>query len=154
MDHSQIVHAAYVDVLGHVERSIKAEQMFCSIATQMTFLPQFRYQAELKNVHRENYETSYHRNTAAGNLRRLLTGEFDEMLVLMTVECLIESRKHDKIAETSLGKIVVTDPENSKWVVTAEKWHRLRKRHLKYAAESLRAMIGPEIWAKGALLVE
>jgi hypothetical protein len=147
-------HTAYADVLKHVELSIKAEQVFCSIVTQMKYLPQFTGQAALNTVHRENYQTSYHRNTAAGNLERLVAGESDELLILMTVECFIETRHHDKIAETSLGNIVVTSSEDQKWISAATEWHRRRKQHLKSAARILSTMIGPELWNKGALLVE
>ncbi|WAH38747.1 hypothetical protein [Alicyclobacillus dauci] len=153
MEPLQDTRTAYSDVLNQIELSIKAEQVFCSIVTQMKYLPQFTDQAALRTVHRENYQTSYHRNTAAGNLERLVAGDSDELLILMTVECFIETRQHDKVAETALGNIAVTAPEDKKWIVAATEWHRRRKQHLKYAARTLRAMIGSELWNKGASLV-
>ncbi len=154
MEQAQMVHTSYADVLRHIDLSIWAEQMFCTVTTQMNFLRQFKDQPELKSLHKENYETSYHRNTAAGNLLRLVAGELDEMLILMTVECFIESRNHDKAAQTALHSISVPTQEDEQWITLSEKWHRRRKRHLKYAAEILRTMIGQELWAKGALLAE
>ncbi|GMA59569.1 hypothetical protein NZD89_08565 [Alicyclobacillus fastidiosus] len=148
------VHTGYADVLNLVEQSIKAEQVFCSIVTQMKYLPQFKGQTALNIVHRENYETSYHRNTAAGNLERLVTGESDELLILMTVECFIETRQHDKIAGTSLGNIVVTSSEDQQWIIVATEWHKQRRQYLKSAARVLRTLIGPELWNKGASMVE
>lgn len=148
------IHTGYGNVLHCVELSIKAEQLFCSIVTQMKFLPQFKEQATLATVHKENYETSYHRNTAAGNLERLVSGESDELLTLMTVECFIEARHHDKVAETSLDHIVVTNPEDENWIVEATKWHVKRKKYLKSAAKKLHAVIGPELWNKGTMLAE
>lgn len=148
-------HAVWEAVLRHVRLSIQAEQVFCSIVTEMKFLPQFAYQDALKIIHRENYETSYHRNTAAGNLRRLTkTSTADKMLILMTVECFIETEEHDTKAETALRKITVTDAADNKWVEAAQKWHKRRKQQLKYAAETLYAAIGPELWKQGMELAE
>lgn len=148
------MYMGYADVLSQVEQSIKAEQVFCSIVTQMKYLPQFTGQAALNKVHRENYETSYHRNTAAGNLERLVFGESDELLILMTVECFIEARQHDKTAAASLEKIVATSSEDQQWIIVATEWHKRRRQYLKSAARLLSTLIGPELWNKGASLVE
>ncbi len=143
-------HAVWASVLRHVRLSIQAEQVFCSIVTEMKFLPQFSYQDALKTVHKENYETSYHRNTAAGNLRRLIkTRTVDEMLILMTVECFIETLEHDRKAETALREITVADPVDEKWLIAAQKWHMRRKQQLKHAAETLYAAIRTGIVEKG-----
>jgi len=144
----------YNAVFKHLMSSIKAEQVFCSVVTQMKFLPQFADDPNLRTVHRENYETSYHRNTAAGNLRRLLRGEVDEMLVLMTVECFIEAQEHDKKSETALRQIRSSSTEDEKWLSSARYWHTLRKKHLKAARTALYHIIGPDIWQKGAALAE
>lgn len=147
-------HLSFAQVMRHVDRSIFAEQVFCSWVTQMNFLPQFANQPPLKIVHRENYETSYHRNTAAGNLHRLLANEWDEMLILMTVECFIEAKEHDKTAENALNQITASTPVDQKWIQTATYWHQQRKRHLKRAVKSLYATIGSEMWQKGVALAE
>lgn len=150
----QFNHSAFMGVQSHLESSIKAEQIFCSIVTEMTFLPQMKDSAGLKTVHKENYETSYHRNTGAGNLQRLIDGQADELLILMTVECLIETHQHDKTAEKALEKIEVSDEGVKSWVEAAKQWHTRRKQALRQAAKSLHAIIGPELWAKGAALAE
>jgi hypothetical protein len=150
-------HTEFINVLGHIEESIHAEQVFCSIATQMTFLPQFKDQTDLETIHKENYETSYHRNTAAGNLARLVTGETDEMLILMTVECFVEAKNHDKAAGAALEELKndnTLDPNDDIWLDGAKIWHRRRKRALRHAAETLHIIIGSELWAKGAKMAE
>ncbi|GMA51792.1 hypothetical protein GCM10025857_31490 [Alicyclobacillus contaminans] len=141
-------------VLRDVERSIYAEQVFCSYVTQMTFMPQFKDQPALRQVHRENYETSYHRNTAAGNLHRLAQFDEDELLVLMTVECFIETRKHDNTALTALRQVTTSDPTGRKLLERAFYWHDQRKHYLKRAAGKLYTMLGPELWQKGVALAE
>ena len=97
-----ILYGQWAPILKHVKASIHAEQVFCSITTEMKMFPQFARQPLLRELHRENYETSYHRNTAAGNLIRLQvidpSNDSFIRLVLMTVECFIEAKEHDRKA--------------------------------------------------------
>lgn len=155
MNDLQHVTNEFAQVLHPTKSSIYAEQVFCSIVTQMKFIPQFSNQPVLKTVHAENYQTSYHRNTAAGNLHRLLeVNHSDEILILMTVECFAESHQHDKTAESALLKITTTNPGDAKWLESAIYWHNQRKRHLKHAAKMLYTAVGPEVWKKGLALAE
>lgn len=146
----------YAPVLHYVERSIHAEQIFCSIVTEMKFMPAFKDDPHLAEVHRQNYETSYHRNTAAGNLRRLLAGAgpSDEMLVLMTIECFVEAREHDKRAEQALTSIRAGSAADERWIQAAEKWHFRRRHALRRAKRLLKQAVPPETWAKGVALAE
>ncbi len=149
------LYPALSTVLSHIEASIHAEQIFCSIVTEMTYLPAFQDQPPLRKLHSENYETSYHRNTAAGNLQRLLTGSgsSEERLILMTVECLLEAREHDQKAEDYLSQIKPSSSADARWLEAAGKWQKRRKQHLKHAARTLRPAIGEKLWNKGAALV-
>lgn len=144
----------FAEVLRQVKASIRAEQVFCSIVTEMKYLPQFKSQSALETVHKENYETSYHRNTAAGNLRRIVSGEQEQLLILMTIECFIEAAHHDKNAENALNAIIGTNPDGQQWIETAAKWHEQRVMHLKRAKKLLRSIVGPELWSQGAALAE
>jgi hypothetical protein len=143
-------------VLQHVEMSIHAEQVFCSIVTEMKYMPGFQNDPGLKTVHEQNYETSYHRNTAAGNLRRLVAhgGPSKEQLILMTVECFLEAHDHDKRAETALQTLSASSPTDETWLQAAAKWHKRRKVELNRAAKLLRASIPANLWEKGATMVE
>lgn len=145
---------AYAEVLRLVKCSMKAEQYFCSIVTQMTYLPQFKHQQPLDIVHKENYETSYHRNTAIGNLRRLLDGDMDELVILMTVECIIEAARHDAKAKAALAELSAGDEEGQMWLGRAEKWQGYRSNYLARARSMLRGVIGPQSWAKGKALAQ
>jgi hypothetical protein len=146
----------FSQVLQHVKMSIHAEQVFCSIVTEMKFMPSFQEDPELATVHKENYETSYHRNTAAGNLRRLLAdgGPSTEQLILMTVECFLEARQHDRTAEAALQNIQPKAPEDQSWLNAAAKWHGRRKAELHRATKLLRASIPDSMWEKGKAMME
>ncbi|MCL6636467.1 MAG: hypothetical protein K6T26_00850 [Alicyclobacillus sp.] len=146
----------YAAVLHHVGLSLQAEQVFCSIVTEMKFMPAFRDDPHLQTVHKENYETSYHRNTAAGNLRRLLTGAFaeEDMLVLMTIECFVEAKAHDLAAEQALRAIPATTESQQHWLRAAERWHMRRRRELSRAKRILRSHVSAETWQKGVALAE
>ncbi|MCL6518081.1 hypothetical protein, partial [Alicyclobacillus sp.] len=146
----------FAPVLQHLEQSIHAEQVFCSIVTEMKFMPAFKDDPNLAEVHRQNYETSYHRNTAAGNLRRLLAGAgpSEEMLVLMTIECFVEAKRHDRQAEEALKAIRTESPADEGWIQAAERWHARRRQALRMARRLLRQSVSEETWAKGVALAE
>jgi hypothetical protein len=156
MNHYASLYPALSTVLDHVNASIHAEQVFCSITTEMKFIPSFKDQPPLAVVHRENYETSYHMNTAAGNLHRLLThgNHSDEMLILMTIECFIEAREHERKAEQALDDLQAPSESDQHWLEAAHKWHRRRRRQLRRAARVLRAAVGPDVWQQGAVLAD
>ncbi|GMA51221.1 hypothetical protein GCM10025857_25780 [Alicyclobacillus contaminans] len=140
-------------VLGHLEASIYAEQVFCSVVTEMETLPMFQDQPLVASIHRENYETSYHRNTAAGHLQRSLanSGVNIHQLMVLTVECLYETRAHDLKAETYLRQLDQINHEDAAgWMAAAVKWHRRRKRQLNLAARTLHSVLPSPLWAEGA----
>ncbi|WAH37820.1 hypothetical protein [Alicyclobacillus dauci] len=151
---TRVTQAPYAEVLHYLNLSIRAEQIFCSIVTQMLYIPQFQNQTSLKTVHRENYQTSYHRNTAAGNLIRLEGGDAQKILVLMTIECFVEVRKHDKVAEAGLRQITASSAEDKSLLAVAFEWHSMRKRYLRAAARTLRSTVGADVWQEGVQLAE
>lgn len=138
--------------------SIHAEQVFCSITTEMKYMPGFAKLPELATIHKQNYETSYHMNTATGNLLRLMMGaktlEQEKLLVLMTVECFIEAMAHLATAEQALTSISAPDTESAKYLEAAAHWHDLRKYWLRKANRTLRKAIPPEWWSEGEALAE
>ncbi len=156
MSHLASLYPSLSTVLDHLDASIYAEQVFCSITTEMKFLPSFKDQPPLRTVHRENYETSYHKNTAAGNLHRLLAHGHSshERLILITIECFIEAREHERKAEEALSNLQAPTESDQRWLDAAHKWHRRRRRELRHAARVLRAAVGPEIWEQGAALAD
>jgi hypothetical protein len=145
-------------ILQHVNASIQAEQVFCSITTEMKWFPQIERQPILKELHAENYETSYHRNTAAGNLIRLqMTDGTDrdqhKRLILMTVECLLEAKEHDTKAYNFLTRLEADTSQDKAWIEFAAKWHRLREHYLRRAMRRLRMSISDDMWQEGAAMV-
>ncbi|WP_026960995.1 hypothetical protein [Alicyclobacillus herbarius] len=141
-----------------IQSAIYAEQVFCSITTEMKFLPGFENQLELRSLHRENYETSYHLNTAAGNLARILAGAHDRhqerQLILMTVECFIEAREHMDKAEGYLGRLKPGNAKERVWLRAAGHWHQERVRWLNQAMRRLKTSIPESVWQEGVSLVE
>lgn len=148
------LRSEWVHVKNELMESVYAEQVFCSIVTEMKLMPQFQNQPALAGIHRENYETSYHRNTAVGNLSRLQAGEANVTLVLMTVECLAEAARHDNSAESSLGQMHAATPDDQVWLRAAANWHARRSWWVRRAAASLQASVGPELWEQGLSLAQ
>ncbi|GMA55453.1 hypothetical protein GCM10025857_68100 [Alicyclobacillus contaminans] len=75
-------------------------------------------------------------------------------MVLMTVECFVETRKHDNTALTALRQVTASDSMGMQLLEHAFYWHDKRKHYLKRATRKLYARIGPELWQKGVALAE
>jgi hypothetical protein len=156
---AEVDHGLWSQVLRPLSVSIYGEQVFCSITTEMKWLPGFRDNAELTALHRENYETSYHRNTAAGNLTRLAWQEAQgrdpsKRLVLMTVECLLEAREHDRRTAQHLRALEEQAGAYRSWLEAASRWHEHRTRWLRRAVRTLRGGIPAGWWEEGTQLIE
>lgn len=151
-------HPIWADPLRDLRRSLYAEQIFCSLTSEMRAFPAFAEQPALDELHKENYETSYHRNTACGHLTRLYFAppaaveEFDRLTV-MAIACVYNSRKHDKLAQAQFEALVASDPVDQAWLQLAMCWHLERKRWLKVAAADVRALVSPDLWAQGKAIV-
>jgi hypothetical protein len=145
-------------IYRRVQAAIYAEQIFCSITTEMKYLPAFKDQPPLRNVHRENYETSYHLNTAAGNLARLLSGAHsnreERMLILMTIECFIEADEHDRKAKQFLRQVTAAEKKDGAWLEAAAHWHEQRVYWLQRAMKKLRSTIPASLWQEGASMAK
>ncbi|SFU69881.1 hypothetical protein [Alicyclobacillus macrosporangiidus] len=76
------------------------------------------------------------------------------MLVLMTIECFVEAREHDKRAEQALTSIRAGSAADERWIQAAEKWHFRRRHALRRAKRLLKQAVPPETWAKGVALAE
>lgn len=148
------MRSAWVHVKNELMESVHAEQVFCSIVTEMKRMPQFQHQPALANLHRQNYETSYHRNTAVGHLSRLQAGEPSVALILMTVECLAEAARHDKSAQAALDQIQAATPDDQVWLRAAANWHARRSWWGRRTAASLQANVSPDLWEQGLALAE
>jgi|GEM_PF-5766725 len=150
-----MAYAVWDNVFQKLSACIYAEQVFCSLTTEMKFLPAFQDSSILKNIHTQNYETSYHQNTAAGNLQRLMMGattaEQEKMLALVTVACMTEAKRHQNQAEAYLRQMT-SDASDSQWLDAIRHWHQMRYHWLKVARSSLKGSISPQWWSQGEAL--
>ena len=146
--------SAWVHVKNELLESVHAEQVFCSLVSEMKYMPQFQSQPALAELHKENYETSYHRNTAVGNLSRLQAGEAHDLPVLMTIECLVETARHDRLGEKALAAIRAAAPEDQVWLRAAQNWHERREYWTRRAADTLRGHVSAHLWEQGIGMAE
>lgn len=156
---AELARGLWTEVLRPLSVSIYGEQVFCSITTEMKWLPPFRDDADLTALHRENYETSYHRNTAAGNLTRLIWQQAQartpsKRLVLVTVECLLEAREHDRRAAQHLQALAQRADGHRSWTDAALRWHEHRTQWLRRAMRTLRRGIPADWWEEGKAWME
>ncbi|QQE78155.1 hypothetical protein [Alicyclobacillus sp. SO9] len=146
-----IAYTLFEHVFQNMSHCIYAEQVFCSLTTEMKYLPAFKDNPHLQALHKENYETSYHQNTAAGNLQRLMVGaktrEQEKVLVVVAARCMLEAKKHQAKADEALKTISVPQ-EHVAWLDASRHWQHMRHRWLKLAMKDLRSAVPPKWWSE------
>jgi hypothetical protein len=83
-------------VLQLLNQSLYAEEMVCSMSTQLFVIPAT---ADLKGnaeMHNSLVPASYHRVTAAGSATRLQNGETHETIIRILVSCINNGLKRDQ----------------------------------------------------------
>ena len=101
-------------VLGLIQQSLYAEQMVCSMSTQLFVIPETKDLEGNPEMHEHLEEAAYHRVTAAGSTTRLQLGEYHESIIIILNECVQKSLEHDKDVRKWLDIMKDNAPENYK----------------------------------------
>ncbi|WP_188623645.1 hypothetical protein [Caldalkalibacillus thermarum] len=83
-------------VYHHLQNSLFAEQMVCSMSTQLFFIPRTQDLEGNIEMHNHLVPASYHRITAAGSAYRLQSDEHHESIVETLVSCINNAKQEDK----------------------------------------------------------
>ena len=138
-----------VSVHTELQKSIAAEEIICSIGSQMIWIPATQSLSGLSEVNQENCKTSLHRITAAGCLKRMAQGDWHETLLAILVHSLYNARQHDQLrrghtqrcwqsASSSLR------PSIENWM----SWLRLAEDHLQQTMVLAQQLVGTRRWSK------
>lgn len=151
-DHPDAQEGTFHDVLRHFEQSMYALEIQCSFATQMKLIEETKKLPGLPELHKQNYESSYHRTTALGCLYRILSGERHPHVFGIMIRCMIESEEHDEASANAIRQMEqYAQGTAERWVQLTRHWHTHQMNTLKQAMRITRSLVGEQMWqyAKG-----
>ena len=82
-------------LINLLEQSIYAEEMVCSMSSELYHIPQTMNLQGLNEMHEHLIQASYHRVSAAGSARRLKMGE-QQTLIDTLVACILNAERQDQ----------------------------------------------------------
>lgn len=85
-------------LLGMLHGAQHTMSLQCGTSTLGWFLPAVKRLPGFKELHKENYEVSYHLSTACGSAHMLLAGAGRPELLATIADCLREAREHEEKA--------------------------------------------------------
>ncbi|WP_156807361.1 hypothetical protein [Effusibacillus pohliae] len=135
-------------VLAHLQNSLYALEVQCSLSTQMELNPETKALPGLRDVDKHNYESSYHRTTAIGCLRRILAGERHPDVMGIMIRCMLEAEEHDVETGRAMDRMLrsATTRTAEQWVRTAKRWQEQQLVHLREAIVLARSLVGESMW--------
>ncbi|MDI3326981.1 MAG: hypothetical protein QJR06_00340 [Alicyclobacillaceae bacterium] len=139
---------AFAKILDHLRTSQYALAVLCSVSTQMKLLPAAAELPGLADLHRENYETGYHRLTAEGCVRRILAGDDHPTVVGIALRCMAEAAEHDRRARDAIGRMAAAagNDEARRWVTAVQAWQERTSAELQIALTRAREVVGEACW--------
>ncbi len=149
-----VMHPLWQRALGELKRSIYADQVFCSVASEMVSMDPFCTFAPFHHIHKLCWNTSFYRNSACGHLIRLhFIPRADEkeaaVLTRQVVYCLYQARYFDGQAGDSFDQIQTNEETGREWIDLAMGWQRERRTWLNRTAKTIRILVPEEIWKSG-----
>jgi hypothetical protein len=128
-------------VLNSLLRSLHAEEMVCSMSSELYHIPQTQNVKGNNEMHNELVPASYHRISAAGSAHRLLNGEQQQSLKDTLVACIINAESRDKkVREGLLVMEANAVPDYKPFIKLIIQWQDQAESTLKQAKDSLRSM--------------
>jgi hypothetical protein len=128
-------------VLQLLNQSLYAEEMVCSMSTQLFVIPAT---ADLKGnaeMHNHLVPASYHRVTAVGSAIRLQNGESHDTIIQILVSCVNNGLKEDQEVMKWLPIMRDDAPDEYKpFVETIIRWQQQAERTLTSAKQLLTQM--------------
>ncbi|WP_163100771.1 hypothetical protein [Peribacillus alkalitolerans] len=128
-------------VLSLLHKSLYAEEMVCSMSSELFHIPQTKDLKGNAEMHEHLVHATYHRVSAVGSAQRLVNGEQQPTITATLVACIINAENRDKKVREGLHTMeenVV--PEYKSFVRMIIRWQEQTESYLKQAKEALIAM--------------
>ncbi|NMH69404.1 hypothetical protein HF072_11515 [Bacillus sp. RO3] len=128
-------------VLTLLQQSLRAEEMVCSISSELFHIPQTQNLKGNNEMHSHLVPASYHRVTAVGSAMRLVNGEQQQTIVTTLATCILNAENQDQ--QVRAGLMVMEEnaaPEFKRVIQTIIEWQEQAEAFLFQAKEAMRSM--------------
>ena len=127
-----------------LSNSLYAEEMVCSMASQLHYIPETAQLSGLKETHDELIPASYHRVTAVGTGHRILQGDNAPTLWNVIEYCIREAQEKDAAVMVGLNKMFAAAPEAYRGFVNQIiEWQKYKERTFQIAKTAYESIKGP-----------
>ncbi|HZG59243.1 MAG TPA: hypothetical protein VEY68_01785 [Anoxybacillus sp.] len=131
----------WTQILILLQKSLYAEEMVCSMSTQLFHIPKTKDLKGNREMHNHLVPASYHRVTAVGSAQRLANGEQQPSIVETMTDCIINAENQDKKVRDGL-KIMEENatPEFKPFIKLIIQWQNQAESYLAQAKTALKSM--------------
>lgn len=98
------------DMLVTMDRAHNELALQCAVASLGHYIPAMRRLPGFEELHKENYEVSYHLTTAIGASRRILSGSREPGYFALLVSCQREAEEHQRKAVAAFRRLAAAAP--------------------------------------------
>lgn len=98
------------DILAALTEAYSNLTLHCGVSSLMHYVPALRRRPGFKELHRENYEISYHLTTAIGSARLILGGSREPGYFALVVNCEREALEHQQRAMAAFRRLAEGAP--------------------------------------------
>ncbi|XEC95659.1 hypothetical protein AB6A23_03545 [Paenibacillus tarimensis] len=131
-------------VVNALQQSLFAEQMVCSMSTQLFHIPETKDLRGNEEMHNHLVPASYHRVTALGSARRLADGESAPSIVATMMSCIEQAEQQDREVRRGLGVMHNAAPARYKpFIATIISWQHHAEMYLQTAKRQAQQLVGP-----------
>lgn len=134
-------------IYRNLMKSQYAEQMVCSMSTQLFHIPETEDLKGNRQMHEHLIHASYHRTTAIGSADRLLRSRWNESIVATLASCIANGLSRDKkVHHWLLVMKNAADAKTKPFIEHILQWQNKAEYELKKARQHTIAMIGIDKW--------
>ncbi|ATY84639.1 hypothetical protein CVV65_06515 [Kyrpidia spormannii] len=152
--HPHVEHVVFTRVLDHLTASEYALAVLCSVSRQMKLFAVTKDLPGFDEFYREIYESSYHRITAKGSVRRILAGDHHATVVAIAVHSMHKAAEHDRLAGEAVHRMAAAEAKEDarRWITSVRAWHERTATELQVAVTRTRESVGEAFWTSALQL--
>ena len=127
-----------------LSNSLFAEEIVCSMASQLHYIPEMANVNGLKETHDALVPASYHRVTAVGTGNRILQGDQHSSLWNVIEYCIREGQEMDTAVRVGLNKMLAAAPDAYRGFVNQIiEWQKYKEQTFQMAKTAYESIKGP-----------
>jgi hypothetical protein len=133
------------DILAALTEAYGDLTLQCAVASLGHYVPAMTGLPGLEELHRQNYEVSYHLTTAIGSARRILAGSREPGYFALVITCERAAREHQQKAQEAFRKLSEAAPADLRALLQRLHGHiQATMGHIQRALGLTTAAFGPE----------